>query len=49
MDTWQISTDNDNDAFIDLGEKGIRIAVNVGVPKVKYNALSLIGAHHVCG
>ena len=44
MDTWQISTDNDNDAFIDLGEKGIRIAVNVGVPKVKYNALSLIGA-----
>ena len=44
MDTWQISTDNDNDAFIDLGEKGIRIAVNVGVPKVKYNALSLMGA-----
>ena len=44
MDTWQISTDNDNDAFIDLGEKGIRLAVNVGVPKVKYNALSLIGA-----
>ena len=44
MDTWQISTDNDNDAFIDLGEKGIRLAVNVGVPKVKYNALSLMGA-----
>ena len=44
MDNWQISTDNDNDAFIDLGEKGIRLAVNVGVPKVKYNALSLIGA-----
>ena len=44
MDTWQISTDNDNDAFIDLGEKGIRLAVNVGVPKVKHNALSLIGA-----
>ena len=44
MDTWQISTDNDNDAFIDLNEKGIRLAVNVGVPKVKYNALSLIGA-----
>ena len=44
MDTWQISTDNDNDAFIDLGEKGIRLAVNVGVPKVKYNALSPIGA-----
>lgn len=44
MDTWQISTDNDNDAFIDLDEKGIRLAVNVGVPKVKYNALSLIGA-----
>lgn len=44
MDTWQISTDNDNDAFIDLDEKGIHLAVNVGVPKVKYNALSLIGA-----
>ena len=44
MDTWQISTDNDNDAFIDLGEKGIRLAVNVGVPKVKYNALSLMRA-----
>ena len=44
MDTWQISTDNDNDAFIDLSEKGIRLAVNVGVPKVKYNALSLMGA-----
>ena len=44
MDTWQISTDNDNDAFIDLNEKGIRLAVNVGVPTVKYNALSLIGA-----
>ena len=44
MDNWQISTDNDNDAFIDLDEKGIRLAVNVGVPKVKYNALSLIGA-----
>ena len=44
MDNWQISTDNDNDAFIDLGEKGIRLAVNVGVPKVKYNALSPIGA-----
>lgn len=44
MDNWQISTDNDNDAFIDLDEKGIRLAVNVGVPKVKYNALSLIGS-----
>lgn len=44
MDTWQISTDNDNDAFIDLDEQGIRLAVNVGVPKVKCNALSLIGA-----
>lgn len=44
MDNWQISTDNDNDAFIDLDEKGIHLAVNVGVPKVKYNALSLIGA-----
>ena len=38
MDNWQISTDNDNDAFIDLNEKGIRLAVNVGVPNVKYNA-----------
>ena len=44
MDNWQISTDNDNDAFIDLDEKGIHLAVNVGVPKVKYNALSLIGS-----
>lgn len=44
MDNWSISTDNDNDEFINLSDKGIRLAVNVGVPKVKYNALSLMGA-----
>ena len=44
MDTWQISIDSDDAQPIDLSDKGIKLAVNVGVPKVKYNALSLIGA-----
>ena len=44
MDNWQISIDSDDAQPIDLSDKGIKLAVNVGVPKVKYNALSLIGA-----
>ena len=44
MDYWSISIDSDDAQPIDLTTKGIKLAVNVGVPKVKYNALSLIGA-----
>ena len=44
MDTWQISIDSDDAQPIDLSNKGIMLAVNMGVPKVKYNALSLMGA-----
>ena len=44
MDYWSISVDSDDAQPIDLSDKGIKLAVNVGVPKVKYNALSLIGA-----
>ena len=44
MDYWSISVDSDDAQPIDLSDKGIKLAVNVGVPKVKYNALSLMGA-----
>ena len=44
MDYWSISIDSDDAQPINLSDKGIKLAVNVGVPKVKYNALSLIGA-----
>ena len=39
MDTWQISIDSDDAQPMDLRNEGIMLAVNMGVPKVKYNAL----------
>ena len=44
MDNWKISLDQDGSTATDLSEFfGSSIYVNVGIPKVKYNALSVLG------
>ena len=44
MDIWKICVDDDESTPIDALETlGVRLAVNVGVPSVKYNALSIPG------
>ena len=40
---WKISLDRDDDTPTDLSELSSSIYVNVGIPKVKYNALSVLG------
>ena len=40
---WKISLDRDDDTPTDLSEFSSSIYVNVGIPKVKYNALSVLG------
>ena len=42
---WKISLDRDDDTPTDLSEFSSSIYVNVGIPKVKYNALSVLGHH----
>lgn len=43
MDIWKISSDEDNSTPTDLSEYSSSIYVNIGIPKVKYNALSAPG------
>ena len=43
MDIWKISLDQDGSTATDLSEFSSSIYVNVGIPKVKYNALSVLG------
>ena len=43
MDIWKISSDQDGSTAPDLREFSSRIYVNIGIPKVKYNALSVLG------
>ena len=43
MDNWKISLDQDGSTATDLSEFSSSIYVNVGIPKVKYNALSALG------
>ena len=43
MDIWKISSDQDGSTATDLSEFSSSIYVNVGIPKVKYNALSVLG------
>lgn len=43
MDNWKISLDQDGSTATDLSEFSSSIYVNVGIPKVKYNALSVLG------
>ena len=40
---WKISLDRDDDTPTDLSEFSSSLYVNVGIPKVKYNALSVLG------
>lgn len=40
---WKISLDRDDDTPTDLSEFSSSIYVNLGIPKVKYNALSFLG------
>lgn len=40
---WKISLDRDDDTPTDLSEFSSSIYVNLGIPKVKYNALSILG------
>ena len=40
---WKISLDRDDDTPTDLSEFSSSIYVNLGIPKVKYNALSVLG------
>ena len=40
---WKISLDRDDDTPTDLSEFMSSIYVNLGIPKVKYNALSVLG------
>mgnify|MGYP003504068366 CR=1 FL=1 len=40
---WKISLDRDDDTPTDLSEFMSSIYVNIGIPKVKYNALSVLG------
>lgn len=42
---WKISLDRDDDTPTDLSEFSSSIYVNLGIPKVKYNALSVLGHH----
>ena len=43
MDIWKISSDQDGSTATDLSEFSSSIYVNVGIPKVKYNAMSVLG------
>ncbi len=43
MDNWKISLDQDGSTATDLSEFSSSISVNIGIPKVKYNALSVLG------
>ena len=43
MDIWKISSDQDDSTATDLSAYSSSIYVNVGIPKVKYNALSVSG------
>lgn len=43
MDNWKISLDQDGSTATDLSAYSSSIYVNVGIPKVKYNALSVLG------
>ena len=43
MDIWKISLDQDGSTATDLSEFSSSIYVNLGIPKVKYNALSVLG------
>lgn len=43
MDIWKISSDQDGSTATDLSELSSSIYVNLGIPKVKYNALSVLG------
>ena len=43
MDIWKISSDQDGSTATDLSAYSSSIYVNVGIPKVKYNALSVLG------
>ena len=43
MDIWKISSDQDDSTATDLSAYSSSIYVNVGIPKVKYNALSVLG------
>ena len=43
MDIWKISSDQDGSTATDLSEFSSSIYVNLGIPKVKYNALSVLG------
>ena len=43
MDIWKISLDQDGSTATDLSAYSSSIYVNVGIPKVKYNALSVLG------
>ena len=45
MDNWKISLDQDGSTATDLSAYSSSIYVNVGIPKVKYNALSVLGHH----
>ena len=43
MDIWKISLDQDGSTATDLSAYSSSIYVNLGIPKVKYNALSVLG------
>ena len=43
MDNWKISLDQDGSTATDLSAYSSSIYVNLGIPKVKYNALSVLG------
>lgn len=43
MDNWKISLDQDGSTATNLSEFSSSISVNIGIPKVKYNALSVLG------
>lgn len=43
MDIWKISLDQDGSTATDLSAYSSSIYVNIGIPKVKYNALSVLG------
>lgn len=45
MDNWKISLDQDGSTATNLSEFSSSISVNIGIPKVKYNALSVLGHH----
>ena len=45
MDIWKISLDQDGSTATDLSAYSSSIYVNVGMPRVKYNALSVLGHH----